>query len=112
MSKRSQFKINQRVREGDEGKRRAQVHVLQTLTGALALKVADNLRTLVTEEIGHELDRRGYTQKTQECDPGSLANRQLIAASLEAERGDPISFIKEAPKGEGCPSEKVGEGEE
>ena len=111
MSKRSQFKINQRAREGVQGQRRAEMHVLRVLTAQLALRVATNLREQVIEEVGHELDRRGYAQEAQASDQGSLSNRKLTASILEGVRESTYSTPTETPEGEGCSSETVREDE-
>lgn len=62
MSKRSAFKTHQRVREGIEGKRRVQLHVMETQTQRIANLVAARLKDLVNQLVDDVLDQRGYTQ--------------------------------------------------
>ncbi len=111
MSKRSQFKINQRVREGDEGKRRAQMYVLRTLTEKVADIVAAKLKNLVIQEVHNELDRRGYPQETQACDRGGVLDSQPPTPGLDKEREDTVPPVEKTPEGEGCPSKTVEEGD-
>lgn len=61
MSRRSEHKVNQRVREGVESKRRVQLHVIQRQTEKIADLVAGSIKTIVNEAVRDELDRRGYT---------------------------------------------------
>lgn len=108
MSKKSQFKINQRVREGIEGQRGVQLHVMRTMTEKIADIVAVKLKNLVIQEVHDELERRGYSQEAQESNGGSVTDSEHSASLLEARREDTDSSITETTGREECPSEKVG----
>jgi hypothetical protein len=63
MSKRSTFKIHQRVKEGVNGKRRVQLHVMRTQAQKISDLVAAGLKSLIAEEVANELSRRGYRDR-------------------------------------------------
>jgi hypothetical protein len=63
MSKRSTHRLNQRVREGENGKRRVQLHVMQTQAQKISNLLAAKLKDLIAEEVANELDRRGIRDR-------------------------------------------------
>lgn len=112
MSKRSQFKINQRVREGIEGRRRVNLYVLKREAEKIADLVGAKVKEMIVTEIANELDCRGYPQEAQACDQGSLSDRNPTASILNGVRENPQPPIKETPDREGCSGQKTGEGNE
>lgn len=89
MSKRSQFKIHQRVREGVEGRRRVQLHVLRVLTEKVADTVAAKLRSLVIQEVHNELDRRGYNDTEKETHGDIRGNLVVSTPPINVSQGTP-----------------------
>lgn len=98
MSKRSQHKLNQRVREGTEGRRRVQLHVMRTQTQRIADRVAAQLQVLIAEEVTNELDRRGY--RDREDGMPFIGVSQEFGAKADTETPEPVE--KEASKNK-CP---------
>lgn len=83
MSKRSTHRLNQRVREGVNGKRRVQLHVMQTQTQKIAELVASNLKGLIVEEVANELDRRGYRDQKDNSSPATMLQKPRAGADAE-----------------------------
>ena len=83
MSKRSTHRLNQRVREGVEGKRQVQLHVMQTQTQRIAELVAAQLQGLITEEVANELDRRGYRNREDSGPPAGVSQEAGAKADPE-----------------------------
>ncbi len=76
MSKRSVFKVNKRVREGVEGQRKVQLHVMRTQTERIAEMVGARVRELIQDEVAAELNRRGY--------PNQQDNRSVVEVIQDA----------------------------
>jgi hypothetical protein len=75
MSKKSAYKIRQRIQGGIERERKVQFHVMKTQTEKIADLVGEKIRSLIVEEVSNELDRRGYPdRKNYRSTPEVLQN--------------------------------------